>query len=294
MTLSNNHRGLRRHQQALCVLVASALSMGLALRSSTVLAQPPLPHSTPTDSTSVPVFLEVDTSPLTESEQPADAADADAETLHTQLPVLLERRGIQLADEATQGVGHLKVSLGWKYYRESVYQVSVVYTSPDGVERTSDWTLEGIDSGDVVDEFDARLDKYQTWFMASPPPPPPLKEPPLKEPGKTWLAVSIGGASLAVTGGAIAVAGAVLGPEEQLGQPTTNENRFGRPGTKDNSTRRALVYSGAAIAGIGATLAAVGFSLHFSRRSKDQPTQRASLAPLLGRGLTGLSATGRF
>ena len=244
------------------------------------------------------MFVEIDTAPLAQSEQPADVAEADAQTLRTQLPELLERRGVELADEAGPDTGHLRVSIGWKYYKESIYEVQVVYTGPDGSEHTSDWTLEGIDSSDVLDEFDTRLDKYETWFSAPPPSQRPASAPPSSagptKPAKTWLVVGISGASLAVVGGALAVTGMLISPDERLDSAGLSNGSLGQSGTEDNGTRRALVYSGAAVPGVGVALAAVGFSLHLSKKNKEKPTQRASFTPMLGQGIAGLSATGRF
>lgn len=293
MTLEINKRRSPPHLRALCIIAASALSIGATLHSPTAHARFQPPRSTPEDANSVPVFVEIDTTPLAESEQPADAAEADALMLQTRLPELLEQRGVELAESAGSGSGHLRVSIGWKYYKESIYQVHVIYTGPDGAESTSDWTIEGIDSGDVVDEFNARLDKYEAWFSAPSPDDHQTTAPPSK-PNKAWLAMGISGAALAVVGGALALTGAVLNPEERLDPPTASDGSLGQPGTDDNGTRRALVYSGVGVAGVGVALAAVGFSLHFSKKNKGKRAQRTSIAPILGRGVAGLSATGRF
>lgn len=249
------------------------------------------------DTVMVPVFVEVDAASLVQSEQPAEIAKADAQALRTRIPELLEQRGVELARESGPETGHLRVSVGWKYYKESIYQVQVVYTGPDGAEHTSDWTLEGIDSGDVLDEFDARLDQYEAWFSAQRHSRQPTSQTPPEKPTKptrAWLAVGISGAALAGVGAALAVTGAVISPDKRLDSAASSDMSLGQSGTEDNGTRRALVYSGAALAGVGVALAAVGFSLHFSKKNRDKRAQRASLAPMLGQGVAGLSATGRF
>lgn len=293
MTSDLHYRRTSRLLRTLCIPTAVAFFAGAVFCSPTAYARIQ-PSETNSEEALSPVFVEVDTVPLTESEQPADVAEADALALRVRIPELLEQRGVELAEKAGADAGYLRVSVGWKYYEESIYQVHVVYTSPSGVEHTSDWTIEGIDSGDVIDEFDVRLDKYAKWFSLLPADTSsPSSTEATRKPNKAWLSVGITGAALAVVGGGLAVTGGVLDPRETSELPAITDGGLGRTGSEDNSARRALVYSGAAVAGVGIALAAVGFSLHFSKKPR-KSAPRASIGPLLGGNMAGLSATGRF